>query len=254
MRAVFLGYEATILDALSACSEVVGVYVPSPGTPWRALRHWPLRSYAMRARIRRLTERYPSGFRSWQRRLMRYHIADHAHERGLPQLLAPSVNSTRFVKLLAELKPDIGVVANFGEILKAPVLRIPTHGFINFHPSPLPKYRGPTPLPHMMLRGETVGGVTWHKVTTTIDGGDILAQQNFEIPDTETVSMLTSRTVQTAADMLPALMRSIEQGTCRAIAQDESQSSYYPKLSPEEKLLIKAMEQRKHSRRHPEAA
>jgi methionyl-tRNA formyltransferase len=254
LRAVFLGFERSILDALSGCAEIVGVHVAVPHSPLDAIPHWPLKTYSWRARIRELLARHPSRFRAWQRRLMHYHIADYAHERGLPELAAPSVNGERFLQRLAQLKPDIGVVANFGEILRQPVLAIPAHGFINFHPSLLPQYRGPTPIPHMMLRAEKRGGVTWHQVSTTVDAGDIVAQQAFDIGETDTVSTLTHRAVQTAAEMLPALLRSIETGTYHRVRQDESLASYFPKLSPAEKQLVKSLEQDKRSRRQPEAA
>ena len=248
MRAVFLGFESDILDALRACCDVVGVYVAVPRSPLRALRDWPLRHYAVRGPVRRFVDRYPGRFHRWRRRLMRYHIADAAHERGVPLLLAPSVNDRRFLQQITRLKPDIGVVANFGEILRQPVLDIPVHGFINFHPSPLPRYRGPTPLPHMMLHGETRGAVTWHQVSTRIDGGNILAQRDFSIPDADTVSDLTRRAVQIAADMLPELVRSIEQGRCHPLIQDESRASYYPKLSLEQKQRLRALEEQKRPR------
>ena len=240
MRAVFLGYDTDILDALRESCEVVGVYVAA--TRWRGLRDWPLSHHGVRVRLREFLNAHPTRLRRWHRRLMRYHITDHARARGLALLPAPSVNDERFRRTLSELRPDIGVVANFGEILKQPLLNIPRHGFINFHPSLLPQYRGPTPLPHMLLRGESRGGVTWHRVSAAIDGGDILAQESFDISPHDIVGDLNRRVARVAAGMLPALMQAIERGTCRAVPQDERRASYYPKLSPEQKQQLKALE------------
>src|SRR5713226_5695202 len=93
IRAVFLGFETTILGALNSCCEVVGVYVATPSSRLRAIRDWPLRYHHVRLGIRSLVARYPKRMQAWHRRLMRYHIADYAEMHGLPQLTAPSVNS-----------------------------------------------------------------------------------------------------------------------------------------------------------------
>lgn len=249
MRAVFLGFETVILEALSSCCEVVGVYVATPRSAFRALRDWPLRYYRVRAGIRSLAVRYPLRLQAWHRRLMPYHIADYAQAHGLPQLMASSVNHRRFIDALSKLKPDIGIVANFGQFLGDSLLKIPRHGFINFHPSLLPQYRGPNPLPRMLLHGDKRGGVTWHRVCAAIDGGDILAQQSYDISEFDTVHDLTRRATDTAAGMLPLLVSAIESGTCRAVPQDERKASYHPKLSPEEKQRLMGLEQGRRLRR-----
>jgi len=249
MRAVFLGLETTILGALISCCEVVGVYVATPRSRPRAIRDWPLRYHQVRSGIRSLVARYPNGLHAWRRRLTRYHIADYAEAHGLPQLRAPSVNHRRFLNTLAKLKPDIGIVANFGQFLGDPLLRIPRYGFINFHPSLLPQYRGPTPLPRMLLHGDKRGGVTWHRVCAAIDGGDILAQQAYDISELDTVHDLTQRALNVAAGMLPLLTSAIEAGTCRSVPQDEGKASYHPKLSAEEKQQLIGLEQSRRLRR-----
>lgn len=252
MRAVFLGFETAILGALSSCCEIAGVYVATPPSALRAIRDWPLRNYRVRAAMRSLIARHPKKFHGWQRRLMRYYIADYAQAHGLPQILAPSVNHRRFLNALTTLKPDIGIIANFGQILREPVLRIPRYGFLNFHPSLLPQYRGPTPLPRMLLAGDKRGGVTWHRVCARIDGGDILAQQAYDISELDTVHDLTQRAIDAAVGMLPALLSAVEAGNCRSLPQDEGKASYYPKLSAEERRRLVDLEQSRRVRRGAE--
>jgi len=244
MRAVFLGFETTILDTLSSCCEIAGVFVAEPRFRLYSLPDWLLSNYPIRTRVRALTTRHPRWLHAWRRRLMRYHMMDSARERGLAQLVSPSANDGRFLSTLSNLRPDIGVVANFGEILREPILRIPRHGFINFHPSLLPQYRGPTPLSRMLLSGEKRAGVTWHRVSEIVDGGEILAQEPFEILNGDTVSELTRRSVELAARMLPPTLDAIEQGLSHPLPQDDRLASYFPKLSPEEKRQLAALERR----------
>ena len=245
MRAVFLGFETTILDALSSCCEVVGVFVAKPRLRLYSLPDWLLRNYPVRVRVRALTARHPRRFHAWRRRLMRYHMMDAARERGLAQLVSSSANDEQFLGTLSSLRPDIGVVANFGEILRERVLRVPRHGFVNFHPSLLPHYRGPTPLSRMLLLGEKRAGVTWHRMSSVVDGGEILAQEAFEILNGDTVSELTRRSVELAAGMLPSTIDAIERGLCRPLPQDDRRASYFPRLSPEEERQLAALERRR---------
>ena len=55
---------------------------------------------------------------------------------------------------------------------------------INFHPAPLPQYRGPYPLIQGLLDRRTLWATTCHKVAAELDTGDILAARYFDIePD-----------------------------------------------------------------------
>jgi methionyl-tRNA formyltransferase len=75
---------------------------------------------------------------------------------------------------------DLGIVASYGQIISTQVLDHPKLGMINWHPSLLPKYRGPTPLQTSILNGDTNGGLTWIKMDKGMDSGDIIKQYNIE--------------------------------------------------------------------------
>ena len=47
------------------------------------------------------------------------------------------------------------------------------------HPSPLPKFRGGSPIQNQIIRGEKISAVTIFKINKIIDGGDIYFQKNF---------------------------------------------------------------------------
>jgi methionyl-tRNA formyltransferase len=75
---------------------------------------------------------------------------------------------------------DLGVVASYGQIISTQVLEHPKHGMINWHPSLLPLYRGPTPLQTSLLNGDKNGGLTWIKMDKGMDSGDIIKQYKVE--------------------------------------------------------------------------
>src|ERR1700722_2979141 len=99
-----------------------------------------------------------------------------ALERGLPVLQPEKINTPEGVAALAELKPDLLVVAAYGQILSREVLGVPPLGGINVHASLLPKYRGAAPIAWAIAAGEKQTGVTIIRMTVGLDAGDMLAQ------------------------------------------------------------------------------
>lgn len=80
---------------------------------------------------------------------------------------------------LARIECDLLVVASYDWRIGRWQDYIPRA--INFHPSPLPRYRGPYPLVRAILDDQTEWGVTCHKLAAEFDQGDILAQRVFSL-------------------------------------------------------------------------
>ncbi|HKB38557.1 MAG TPA: methionyl-tRNA formyltransferase, partial [Gemmataceae bacterium] len=83
-----------------------------------------------------------------------------AQRHNVPVFQPESINTPEGVELLKQLKPDLLVVAAYGQILSREVLSVPTLGGINVHASLLPKYRGAAPIAWAIANGETRTGVT----------------------------------------------------------------------------------------------
>ncbi len=80
-----------------------------------------------------------------------------------------------------KLNPEICIVAAYGKIIPKEYLEIPKYGFLNIHPSLLPKYRGASPIQTSILNGERETGVTIILMDEKIDHGPILASRGFSI-------------------------------------------------------------------------
>ena len=91
------------------------------------------------------------------------------------------------------LAPDLVVVAAFGLIVPAELLKAPKHGFINIHPSLLPKYRGPSPVVTAILDGVEETGASLMMLDEGMDSGPVLAQEQTPIGPDETADSLTTR-------------------------------------------------------------
>jgi methionyl-tRNA formyltransferase len=71
---------------------------------------------------------------------------------------------------------DIVIAASFGQLISQKLLDKPKYGYINWHPSLLPKYRGPTPMQSTILNQEAKYGLSWITMTKAMDAGKILLQ------------------------------------------------------------------------------
>jgi methionyl-tRNA formyltransferase len=98
-------------------------------------------------------------------------------------LLLPGGTST-LISMLVGYRPDVLLVFGFNWRIPLEVLELPRFGVLNVHPSTLPKYRGPSPVPWAIRNGDAYLGITVHRMTERIDAGPILAQvDDLPIPD-----------------------------------------------------------------------
>lgn len=83
--------------------------------------------------------------------------------------------NTELISCIREMKPDVIVVAAFGQILPQEFLDIPKYGCLNVHASLLPAYRGAAPIQHAILDNCEKTGVTIMRMNAGLDTGDIVS-------------------------------------------------------------------------------
>ena len=131
------------------------------------------------------------------------HIAE---EMGLEVRQVENFKNADDVVDLASFKPDMIVVASFGIILPQSVLDIPPYDCLNLHPSLLPLYRGPTPIPAAILAGDNVTGTSVMLINKDVDSGLILAQRKVPIDLSDTTKSLTEKLAHISADLLMEIL------------------------------------------------
>lgn len=224
LRVVFFGMDLRILDELRRCPvHIVGVYLPP--APYQLLPKLPV---FLRYLIKGFARK------RYQTTLVYMALSRFIFEHHLPVMPGTRVNTPAFIHTFKKFAPDLGVVANFGQIMGSDLISVPAYGLINYHPSLLPRYRGPTPLGHILLNNETVGGATWHQLAPGTDSGDILVQKEFTISDCDTIKDLDRKSVQLATATLCPLIQQIAQHKIKPVPQDESRASYYSKLTQQQ--------------------
>lgn len=128
---------------------------------------------------------------------------------------------------LRELEPDIVVVYRL-PLLKPEVLSIPKIGFLNIHPSLLPKYRGGNPILWMSKNYDLNGGVTVHFMDEKADTGPILGQESFAIESGMSADEIEHRAIyEVGIPLSLQVVRELAQGKCSPIAQQETSPTEY---------------------------
>lgn len=150
-----------------------------------------------------------------------------AQEKGVAVRQFPSLKSGDAKAAMEALDADIGIMAYVLQFAPQDFVNIPRHGTIQYHPSLLPKYRGPSSINWPIIRGDTRTGLTIFRPTDGLDEGPVVLQKEVRIgPDDTLGSVYFERlfpmgvaAVLEAADLVLA-------GKHREVAQDETQASY----------------------------
>lgn len=156
---------------------------------------------------------------------------------GLTVLQPERARDPAFVQTLSESRPDLIVVAAYGQILPRSILDLPAHGCLNVHASLLPKYRGAGPIQWAILNDEPETGITIMKMDAGLDTGDILTQRSTSITPADDSQTLHDRLAQMGAQLLLETIPDYVGGKVVSRKQDDASSSYAKKISKEDGRL-----------------
>jgi methionyl-tRNA formyltransferase len=152
----------------------------------------------------------------------------------LPVVQPASLKNAGVAEQLADLHPDVIVVAAFGQILPQSVLDLPGYGCINIHPSLLPKYRGASPVAAAILAGDEVTGVSIMLMDKGLDTGPILARAQIAISPQDTTGSLTAKLALIAAWLLQEVLVRWSRGEITPQPQNEAGATYSSLIAKEE--------------------
>ena len=131
-------------------------------------------------------------------------------ELNLKLLFPDNINEDIEINKLESMKPDIAVVSAYGQILSSKLLRVPKFGFVNLHPSLLPRWRGAAPIERALMAGDKETGVCIIKMIKELDAGPILAKERFLINLDETNSSLSQKLSIIGANQLLDVINNLE--------------------------------------------
>jgi methionyl-tRNA formyltransferase len=121
---------------------------------------------------------------------------------GLVLLTPDRLRDPAFLAALAELRPAVGILADYGKLLPAAVLDLPPRAILNLHPSLLPRHRGATPIPAAILAGDAETGVSLFRMDPGLDTGPIVAVERTRLGGGEDAPQLEARLALMAAALV----------------------------------------------------
>jgi methionyl-tRNA formyltransferase len=150
-----------------------------------------------------------------------------ATEKGLKVFQFPSLKTPEAADAMKGLGADIGIMAFVLQFAPQDFVNIPKHGTIQYHPSLLPKYRGPSSINWPLIKGDKKTGLTIFRPTDGLDEGPVILQKETDVAENDTLGTvyfdrlfpMGVKAMLEAADLVVA-------GKHKEVKQDESQASY----------------------------
>lgn len=157
-----------------------------------------------------------------------------ALDNAIPVFQPESLKTPEAQQELADLKPDVMIVAAYGLILPQTVLDIPVHGCLNIHASILPRWRGAAPIHRAIAAGDGSTGITIMQMDKGLDTGAMLLKTETAIEPTDTGGSLHDRLADMGGSAIAEALNLLEKGELSGEAQNDDQACYAHKLSKEE--------------------
>jgi methionyl-tRNA formyltransferase len=154
-------------------------------------------------------------------------LADAADEAGIPVHQPASFKDEETARQIAALEPDLMVMAFVTLIVPESVLSIPTHGAIQYHPSILPRHRGPSAINWAIIQGDTTTGLSIFWPDEGLDTGPVLLTREVAIEDDDTLgSLYFDKLFPMGVEAMVESVDLVRDGEAPRIVQDEALATY----------------------------
>ncbi len=160
-------------------------------------------------------------------------VKECAAAHGIPVMQPGRIKAPKAVEELRKFSADVYIVAAFGQILSQEILEIPPFGCLNIHASLLPKYRGSSPIQHVILNGEAKTGVTIMQMDAGIDTGDMLYQKEIAVSREDNYETLHDKLAVLGGVAVTEALALLKEGKLVPRKQQEEHSCYAPMISKE---------------------
>jgi methionyl-tRNA formyltransferase len=150
-----------------------------------------------------------------------------AQEKGLRIFQFPSLRNTEALDAMRALNADLGIMAFVLQFAPQEFVKIPKKGTVQYHPSLLPKYRGPSSINWPIIRGDTRTGLSIFRPTDGLDEGPVILQKETPIgPDDTLASVYFDRLFPMGVAAMLEAADLVIAGKNREAVQDETLASY----------------------------
>jgi methionyl-tRNA formyltransferase len=157
-------------------------------------------------------------------------VVEVARHNEIPVDQPKNLKGSQGERVLAETGADAAVVVAYGKLIPAALIDLPRLGFINLHPSLLPRHRGPSPIQWALVCGDRITGVTTMQIDEGMDTGPILLQRKVEIEYSDTAEQLAPRLAGVGAELMIETLDGLEAGTITPRTQPDDGANVTPML------------------------
>ena len=164
--------------------------------------------------------------------LRRTQIAEFAASRQLELVQPEDPDDTAILRRIDDAAPDVGVLADYARLLPESVLSKPRLGFLNIHPSLLPRWRGAAPIQRAVMAGDKTTGVCIMQMTAKLDRGPVLSRCEVPIAETDTSGSLARLLAAEGAKLIVERLASVDY--TEPLTIDQSTSCYAKKITAAE--------------------
>jgi methionyl-tRNA formyltransferase len=164
-------------------------------------------------------------------------VAQWAAHRNVGAYRPPRLRDPAAIDGVAVGRPDLLVLADYGQIVPAELLDMPRFGAINLHPSLLPRYRGASPIQAAIMAGDTETGVSLIRMDAGLDTGPVIAQRRQPLTRSETAPELEASLALVAADLLHETLEQWLSGQIEARPQSDEGVTVTRQLTREDGRL-----------------
>lgn len=171
-----------------------------------------------------------------KQKIHRSPVKELALSAGLPIFQPEKLSGSKELDELIGLQADGIITAAFGQFLPGKLLDSVKFA-VNTHASLLPKYRGGAPIHYAIMNGDQEAGVTIIEMVRKMDAGDMIAQRAIPISDADNVGTMFEKLAVVGRDLLLESLPKYLTGHLQPLAQDESQVTFSPNISPEEESI-----------------
>ncbi|MCH7937068.1 MAG: methionyl-tRNA formyltransferase, partial [Proteobacteria bacterium] len=154
-------------------------------------------------------------------------VKEFAIEKGLTLIQPPNYKDKEVLDEMRALNADLMVMAFMIIFVPEDARDIPTHGSICFHPSLLPKHRGPSSINWPIMAGAPKTGLTIFWPDDGLDEGDILLQKEIDIgPDDTLGSVYFDKIFPLGVETVLEAVDLVKTGDPPHIKQNDADATY----------------------------
>jgi len=153
------------------------------------------------------------------------------------KVFSPEKITLSFVDEIKKIPCDIALVVAYPRILGPLTRQCAKEGFINFHPSLLPLYRGPNPIMGALLDGCTETGVSVMMLDDGVDTGPILDQKKIFLSDTDNREAATEKILKEGVPFFYDTVCAFMEKKITPYPQDETKATYTKKISSQDEKV-----------------